>query len=171
MKNVQLDLLSPFLFFDFFIFVHMYIPLVKVANNIFIIMGSLQDYFNNNSDIVFAAVVVLVLVLVGVVAFGMGGHILAHRGVGAGAWGAVHIGGPNSGNARPANGNAEGYVDLGKEGYVDLGKEGFRREPFTGSSGNKGVWDFGRQRQVPGYTIMGVQGSQDFDIQEGGHLH
>ena len=106
------------------------------------------------SQLLFALVVCLVLVLIGVLAFGIGGHFVANKGVGAGAWGAVHLGPPGAreGLVRIAGSNHEAMTPL--PSYRRPIPRQMRRS--TGA----GIWDTsGGQYGMGGShrTIMGYE--------------
>jgi len=104
------------------------------------------------SRLMFALVVVLVLVLVGVLAFGVGGHLLANKGVGAGLWGAVHLG-PREGLVRVAGPNHEGMAPLPRHRYP--------RPQVMGESTGAGVWDTAAGQKAIGGDHMTIMGYED----------
>ena len=124
--------------------------LVNAARN-----ALLAPYNSGNNKLMFSLVVVLILVLIGVVAFGIGGHLVANKGVGAGAWGAMHLGPRNT---------REGLLKIGK------GQEGYDINRYKSNSTAPATWDTPAQMQVRGQTIMGWHENKTYGLPQGGHL-
>lgn len=109
---------------------------------------------SENNKLMFALVVLLILVLIGVVAFGMGGHLVANRGVRAGAWTALSLG-PR---------NREGLMKIGK------GQEGYDIDRYQKNSTTGAMWDTPATMKVRGQTIMGWHENKTYGLPQGGKL-
>lgn len=115
------------------------------------------DLINSSSasPLLFALVVVLVLVLIGVLAFGVGGAVIADRGIGAGVFGAVRVGKPSE-HFVVANANAN------REGIAPLPR--WRRpvpRQRLDNSTSAGLWDTSQGQSGIGGDHMTTMGYED----------
>ena len=116
-----------------------------------------------NRQMVFALVVLLVLVLMGVVSFGIGGHLVANRGVSGGYWATGRLGLPNG-----LRHLTEGMTKIGR-GQNAYSESMVNRQPPR----SVGVYDSPAQIGLGGYhsTISSYDGKKWFDRSPGGELY
>ena len=127
----------------------MFYNIIRVLK--FLEMGDTS--LSNPSSLTTAMIVVVVLVLVGVLAFGLGGNIVANRGVGVGGWGAIRLGMP------------EGLVRVQER---DSRTEGIASIPSTqvlprnlGDVAPVGVYDTGHGTMAIGGDYMTTMGFEE----------
>lgn len=112
------------------------------------------------SPLVYAIIVVVILVLIGVLAFGIGGTFVANKGFGVGGCGAIRIGSPldnflvqKSNKFRVQKANAEGLSQ-------PVGGFGGPL-PVTGRYESVGLWDTGQGQQGIGGDFMTIMGHDE----------
>ncbi len=123
-------------------------------------MDSVDAMFaqGNKSSVVYAVVIVVILVLIGVLAFGLGGAVVANKGLGVGACGGIRFGMPTSREGlirvQNATSKTEGYRTPQVGGYGGP-------RPINPRTGSTGVWDSGQGTMAIGGDFMTIMGHDE----------